>query len=241
MSIRYMTIYMMSDLTGIDRRTIKKRIEGLVGQKGAKNGFYYDMHEALPLIYHPQGTKLDINRSMANESLLHERAKRERMELDVKRIRGEYISIEEVCKSVEKEYSFVRSQLRALPSKLAKPLSIMMNPHDVQKTIEESVNECLEELVSDKQYEALKNEIDESRIQIDPESKKDDAANSSVEPSGVGGSIQISEPGIKFDSGEMEDQYSGSGQGSDASSDRSKGKEDNGDGSDAASEDGTTE
>lgn len=195
LNIRFLTISQLAELTSLARETVRKRLGDLEPVKGEGNTYRYDTHLALPRLYKAPGTKQEIDKAMAEESLLLERARREKIELDVKRMRGEYVSIEETCKAVEKEYSFVRSQLRSLPSKLAKPLSIIMDPHVVQTTIEEAINECLEELVADQKYEEILDEVEWSRASTDSKPEKDAETVSEVESSGVGGHISVSEPG----------------------------------------------
>lgn len=161
MSKRFLSVNNYSEMTGIDRRTIRKRIEGLTAQRGPGKALLYDAFEVLPRLYQTMGTAADIERLMANETLLLERAKREKTELDVKRIRGEYISVDEIKREVGNEYSAVSQQLRGLGSKLAKSLAILMEPKEIQFRIEESINEILTELNADKKYEELANEIND--------------------------------------------------------------------------------
>jgi len=46
------SINQLSELTGRDRRTITKQLEGLPSIDGPKGAYLYDSTEALPLIYH---------------------------------------------------------------------------------------------------------------------------------------------------------------------------------------------
>lgn len=193
LNIRFLTLSQLAELTSLARETVRKRLGDLEPVKGEGNAYRYDTHLALPRLYKAPASKQEIDKAMAEESLLLERARREKIELDVKRMRGEYVSIEETCKAVEKEFSFVRSQLRSLPSKLAKPLSIMMDPHMVQSAIEEAINECLEELVADQKYEEVLNELEQSRAAIDSKQEENSETVPEIESSGVGGSVQIPE------------------------------------------------
>lgn len=163
-SSRYLTMNQLYELTGVDRRTIKKRLEGLNFQKNSGKGHYYDAHEALPRIYQTFDNKHTTERAMAEESLLLERARREKVEIEVKRAKGEYIPIEDVVRDVEQEYNFIRNKLKSLGARLAQRLSLIDDPHVIRHEIDEEMNNCLVELNADERYKEAEREILETRV-----------------------------------------------------------------------------
>jgi phage terminase Nu1 subunit (DNA packaging protein) len=180
MSNRYLSKSQLSELTGFDRRTVRERLADLqpsIRPEGANGkGHYYDTREALPLLY-KAATSNDVSKQLNEESLRYERGRADRIEIEVAKLRGELVGIEEVAKTVEKQYTFVRSQLRSIPSKLAKPVTLAPDANVVHKLITDAIDECLTELTADINYsaqvaaiEAEANNIEQ--IQTEPEGEE---------------------------------------------------------------------
>lgn len=176
MSQRYLSINQLNELTGIDRRTIKKRLTELPIHAQDGRATLYDAHKALPMLYAGDtagASPANITNQLREEELKLERAKREKLEIEIGRLRGELVPIDEVARTVEKEFNFVRSQVRAMPSKLAKPLSMISDPHDVFERISQVVDECLTELTADKTYEEHARGLESARGASGSESPSD--------------------------------------------------------------------
>lgn len=177
--MRYLSINQLSQLTGKTRATVTKKLAGLKSQPGPKAALLYDAQEALPVLYAAEGNSGgSTEKQLAEESLKLERAKREKLEIEVGRLRGELLPIEEIARTVERQYSYVRAQVRSIPSKLAKPLSLMQDPHEIHERLNEAVDEALIELTADKEYERRSSELQSAREAADPDS----AEGSSTEP-----------------------------------------------------------
>lgn len=177
MSQRHLSINQLAELTGKDRRTIKKKLAGLVAQAGPNNAHLYDAQEALPVLY-SSGSSSDIEKEMAEESLRIERAKREKLEIEVGRLRGDLLPIDTVAKTVEKQYAYVRATVRAIPSKLAKPLSMITDPHDIFVRLSDAVDEALIELTADKNYELQQRDIESTRSTVGEYSEDSSSSDS---------------------------------------------------------------
>lgn len=198
MKLRFLSINQLSELTGKDRRTIKDRLTGLSPHSEDKRGQYFDTHQALERIFEHKKTEGGIQRKLLQEELRIESARAEKIELEVKAMKGELVPIEDVIKSVEREYTFVRSQLRALPSKLAKPLSMTNDPNEVYTRLTEAVDECLTELTSDEKFKTvqqtiqaskemnLETEADDTRTASNQQPEGDISTAATVEPGGMG-------------------------------------------------------
>lgn len=169
MSARLMSVSQLADITRKDRKTISKRLVDLAAEAGAKGAKLYDSAEALPLIYASDSTD-DISKALQQEELGIERAKREKLEIEVGRLRGEMLPIDLVAKTVEREYNFIRSNFRSIPSKLAKPLSMITDPAEIHAALTAAVDEVLIELTSDKTYAKQRDSlgVSEEETDIDP-------------------------------------------------------------------------
>jgi hypothetical protein len=227
-----MTINQLMELTGKSFRTVKKRLEPLNPVREDGRAAFYDTKAALELLYPTVASEL------ARENLLLERARREKVEIEVGQMRGVLVPIKEVVKNVEREYSFVRSQLRALPSKLAKPLSMTIDPNEVHTRLSEAVDECLTELTADAKYEHDCNQIESARNSVAEVPEADLGTESTIKSSGMGRSVPVSEPGIIEHSGQVEDGKRRSRTRANARRNRPAREEDHSDGSDTTSEDG---
>lgn len=194
-----MSINQLVDLTGLNYRTIKNRLKPIATVREDGRSHFYDTRDALKLLYPTVATE------MAKENLLLERARREKAEIEVGQLKGQLVPIADVGKVIRKEYSYVRSQLRAMPSNMAKPLSMISDAHLVYKRLSEAVDECLTELTADAKYEL-------ERTRIEATSKPDvdvsfgrTAADTEIESGRMGGQVSVPESRVEFDSGEMED------------------------------------
>lgn len=179
------SINQLMDITGQSFRTIKKRLETLSPDSEDGRSIFYDSHKAMPLLYANENSRSTENQ-LGKESLLLERAKREKAEIEVQKLKGEVVFIEEVAKVVEKEYTYVRAQLRSIPSKLAKPLSMLTDPHMVHERLQEAVDECLTELAADKHYEEQRINAQQSLKEVGGEPSESVEANTEVEPGSMG-------------------------------------------------------
>lgn len=148
-----LSIVQLSLLTGIDRRTVSSKLtEARVPfEPGAHKSKLYRPSEALPQLYKNRDEpERDQNASQLDEEkLLLQRAKREKAELDLAERRREVIPLAEITAAVSREYTFVRSQLRGLPSRLAKHLSVMTAPEECFELLSNAIDEVLSELQAD--------------------------------------------------------------------------------------------
>ena len=81
------------------------------------------------------------------EKALLDRAKREREEINLAKLRGEVVEIEAIANAFQTELVNLRQRLFSLPSKLAKPLAGVDDPAEIQDIIFKSIEEALHETV----------------------------------------------------------------------------------------------
>ena len=133
------------EMTGKSFRTIKGKLAKVKPVREDGRAAHYDSKEALDAIY-SHATDL------AKETLLLERAKREKAEIEVGKLRGELVPVTEVEKVMAKEYNTVRNRIRAMASTFAKPLSMVSDPIEIFARITKHTEEALAELSADTAY-----------------------------------------------------------------------------------------
>jgi len=192
MALRYLSISQLSEITGKDRRTISDRLSDVKAHSADGRAQYYDTREVLPIIL-VEKTVAGIEKKLQRIELETAEETLQKLKLANGKTTGELASIEEVAETVEREYSYVRAQLRSLPSRMAKPLSMVTDPGEVFTQLTDAINEALSELSADKTYDESRRDLEAVRASIKEGSKQIAQAESTPEPSGVGGPEEISE------------------------------------------------
>ena len=118
---------------------IKWKVEPCA-KRGATSLYY--LPEVLDFRFGPDGQKLDPSQEKAR--LDHTR--RQIVELQLAKLRGDLVEVGDVCKEVEKEYIAVRQGLLAIPSKLANQLVPLDSPAEIQGLLMDAFTEALKEL-----------------------------------------------------------------------------------------------
>lgn len=162
MNLRYLSMTQLSEVTGVDRRTVKNRLAELKPIKTVANAIIYDAHMALPLVLRTSDKSASqVEKQMAEEQLRFEKARADKMSLEVQKMQGEVVNIEDVARTVSKEYSYVRAAILSIPAKRAKALALEDDPAVIQSTLLEDVNEVLAHLQADANLEITPEEDDE--------------------------------------------------------------------------------
>ena len=150
--LRYLSINQLSKLTGKDRATITKRLENVkLADDTNGRAKIYDTQEVLPLIYAAENLKGAENK-IQMLTIEQEKEKLLKLRMENQERAGKTIPIQEVVDTVSKEYTFVRMQLKAIPSKLAKRLSMENDPLKCNEMLTSEINETCNELIADKTY-----------------------------------------------------------------------------------------
>lgn len=182
MNLRYLSMTQLSEVTGVDRRTVKSRLADLKPIKTEARAIIYDAHMALPLVLRT-GDKMSVSqieKQMAEEQLRHEKAKADKISLEVQKMQGEVVNIEDVARTVGKEYSYVRAALLSIPSKRAKALAIEDDPAVIQSSLLEDINEVLSHMQADANLEITPEQEDEIYF---PEDESTDSGTPNVKRS----------------------------------------------------------
>jgi phage terminase Nu1 subunit (DNA packaging protein) len=175
---RQFSIRDLIDITKKSDKTIKKKLENVVPVPGPKGAKLYDSAIALNLIYNDVG---DLSTERAKLTVLQQQL----AELKIGELRGELVSITEVQKEVMREYAYVRAQMRSIPSKMAKPLSMVTDPNEIHARIKAAVDESLTELTADTKYEQPK----PTSTEINRSEEGGVSSDTDTESGGVGGQV----------------------------------------------------
>jgi phage terminase Nu1 subunit (DNA packaging protein) len=185
MSLRYLSQSQLSEVTGKDARTVKKRLAGIKPHSEDGRSSFYDTHVAIPLIMMADTAATNEKKLQQLEvDIVTEKLKALRYENEEQS--GRLVPIEEVVKEIEREYGYVRSQIRSIPSKLAKPLSIITDPHEVHARLSDAVDECLTELVAQAKYEIELNNIESVEASNSIDADTDTSSSAETDAGGMG-------------------------------------------------------
>lgn len=178
MSERYKTVNQLSEMTGKDRRTIKKRIANLKIHSTHGRSEFYDMFEAIPALFSAD-SKDNVEEQLVQEQLRYETARADKMILEVEQRRGEVVPVSEVARIVSSEYGNVRARLLSVPSRCAKDLSLELDPALVKQRLEEEINEALSELTADEKFEE-NNHVEQLTATSETDSTEDSKAATEI-------------------------------------------------------------
>lgn len=166
MSERYKNISQMAEMFDLDRGTVTKRLKNIKPFKSEAKLKVYDMKEAAKAVLDFQG--LPTDKQLALESYRFEKARADKIELEVREREGLLVPIRDVAKVVGNEYANVRTRLLSIPTRCAKDLSLESDPTAVRDRISEEVNEALAELTADEKFENNERIKNESESDDDP-------------------------------------------------------------------------
>lgn len=178
--LRYLSINQLSKVTGKDRSTISKRLEELEPYKEDGRAKIYDAHEAIAVIFAQEAGKgLHKKTQQIEYEIEKEKLNKIRMDNEVKQQKLLYI--EDVVRTVEKEYMFIKAQFKAMPSRLSKTLSITSNPIEVNKVLMDEINSILTELSSDEFYQQQMEKMEKGKNEsIESGTKQDKEGDTST-------------------------------------------------------------
>jgi hypothetical protein len=183
MSLRYLSISQLSEITGKDRRTISKRLAATQPHSVNGRAQLYDAAEAIQIIYVSDSVE-GMDKKLLRTELAIEEERLTKLKLENGKASGELVLLEEVAKVVEKEYSYVRANIRSLASRLAKPLAMIDDANIVFSRLAEAVDEVLAELTADQVYQAKAEDAKLEPLQEQPAPVELPADNKTADDNG---------------------------------------------------------
>lgn len=141
-----MSISGLSVLTGMDRRTIGKRLAGMDPAKVIGKAKHYATPEALRAIYlgGDTGEALDVQQ----ESAKHKKAQTEKLNLEIALLKGDLVTGDQAKSKWADMVTAMRAKMLSLPSKLAVRVT-GMDTKEVETESRDLVFEALQALADD--------------------------------------------------------------------------------------------
>ena len=139
------TTNQLAEWTGHDRRTIKKRLEGLPFIDSGNGGHFYDSALALKRIYigEPNATG-DLDPQQERAAL--DAARRRLAEIEIARREGELVETSMVQAHWCDMAARVRSKLLNLPNRIATETAAMSDYAAIERSAKSLIHETLSEL-----------------------------------------------------------------------------------------------
>ena len=150
------SINKLAELTGIDRRTVKKRLEGLTPNKVGR-AYNYESTQALPAIYAsavikpgPQVTDPDaFNLDYQAEKARLAKEKADGQAIKNAESRRELVPVAEITNAWGRIITGIRNQFLALPNRLAQMLETTATTEQRRALIDREVKTILEALADE--------------------------------------------------------------------------------------------
>ena len=130
----------VASLLGISISTFGKLGLKPVAARGQERLYY--LPEVINIRMGGDGTRLDPGQERAR---LH-KARREQIETDLRKEKGELVEVEEVLATFEKEIAIVRQYFLALPSKVARPLAHTHTAKEAEAIVRDALYRAMENL-----------------------------------------------------------------------------------------------
>lgn len=128
----------LGELTGVDRRTIKRRLESLKPEVSGR-AHLYPVQEALELIFSsPTDGALDLNAERAALA----KAQRHLAELKKAQLDGELLPAKEVQADADRAGRMVKDVFQSLPARIASML-VGLDDREIERLLRREVHECL--------------------------------------------------------------------------------------------------
>lgn len=133
-----------SEKTGFTRETCAKRLANVPFQDGPKAAKLYETREALPALFEvPQGGQ---QMDLARERALLAKSQRTKLDMEIEVLRGKLLPADKVESAWAALAAAFRARMLSLPSKCAPMTTGLANVAEVERVIEESVHDALDEL-----------------------------------------------------------------------------------------------
>ncbi len=139
-----LSITELSNLTGMDRRKIRRLLQDLPSEKGNKGAVLYESSDALSLLYASDAANRagDLNAERAR--LTHHQANI--AELDEREKRKSLIDRDEAIAEVTHAHANMSTKLLSISPKTATLLVSLDDVGEIESILDEAVRECLQEL-----------------------------------------------------------------------------------------------
>jgi hypothetical protein len=137
------SIAKLSDLTGMSRESISRKLRGYPFVTGERNSKLFQSEEVLPMLYgigDVDGVDLNVARAKLAEKQI------EKLDFDMELKSGALIPYDIMLSQTQRVFTAFRTRICSIPTKLAPKVVELDDPIDVEEALEDHLNEALEEL-----------------------------------------------------------------------------------------------
>lgn len=145
----------LANLSGKNRATVKSWLEkaGIKPLKSLSKEVVFDSVESLTVLFGQDAPGSEkVSELLLKQQLKHETARVKLVEHQLSKLKSEVVPIEEVARTVAKEYTYVRAALLSIPSKRAMALALEDDPAKINDMLKDDINEVLAHLSADTDY-----------------------------------------------------------------------------------------
>ena len=128
--------------TGLDRRTIGRRLESLTPESGPNRSRLYETRQALPLLYGQGEERLDPGQELARLNA----ARRRQIDMQNERTAGLLIPKDEVAAAWAENVAIAKGRLLSLPSRVSNEVLRLKTQREIENTLKDAVIAILTEL-----------------------------------------------------------------------------------------------
>ena len=132
------SINRLAEITGLDRRTIKNKLSGVLPETDHGETTLVDTRQALPVVL-GTGERLDP----AQEKAQLDRVRREIAELERARIEGSLTEVSIVNRALTDIGTSLREALLAIPGRVASPLAAETDARQIEHRLTTEIRDAL--------------------------------------------------------------------------------------------------
>jgi phage terminase Nu1 subunit (DNA packaging protein) len=139
-----LSVNKISDLTGQDRRRVKRIAEAALTPEVQGRSHLYETCELIPLLFDSSGYEQHLD--LTQERAWLAKVQRERAEIELQKARGDVVDVNEITEAMAAAIGAARAQLLGLPHKLAPQLVAITDPGEAFNLLQATVHDALTEL-----------------------------------------------------------------------------------------------
>lgn len=151
---REATLSELEKITRVSFKTLKKRLEGLKPVRRQGLEIFYDLKQALPLIFAPKNSDVfDLTRERARLA----KVQADKIVIETERLRGSLVDVEAWHEEFSKFFVSLKDSLKNMGLRLADQLSQCKTREEAYVLVNRYTTETLEELAKSASMTAYEN------------------------------------------------------------------------------------
>lgn len=138
------SIAKLSDLTGLSREAVSRRLRGIPFITGQRNSKLFESQEVLPLLYGLDAREEAVDLNAARAKLAEKQV--EKIDFDMELKSGSFIPYDLMLSQTQRVFVAFRTRICSIPTKIAPKVAALDDPIDVEEALDDHLKEALEEL-----------------------------------------------------------------------------------------------